>query len=35
MKAIDIFESYYKWDSVEEKYINTSSLLNGKSINVE
>ena len=32
VKAIDIFESYYKWNSIEEKYFKTSSLLNGKEL---
>jgi len=32
VKAIDIFESYYKWNSTEEKYFKTSSLLNGKEL---
>lgn len=32
VKAIDIFESYYKWNPAEEKYLKTSSLLNGKEL---
>ena len=32
VKAIDIFESYYKWNPAEGKYDKTSSLLNGKEL---
>ena len=35
VKAIDIFESYYKWDSAEERYLKTSSLLNGKELEIQ
>ena len=34
IKAIDIFESYYKWNSTEEKYFKISSILNGKELEI-
>ncbi len=35
VKAIDIFESYYKWNPVEKKYLKTSSILNGKELEIK